>query len=48
MCSQPCLFRDQADVMAKSLSVHTVLQEPAVKDKSQVRNIPCLTQMKLL
>lgn len=34
--------------MAKSLSVHTVLQEPAVKDKSEVRTIPFLTQKKLL
>jgi len=34
--------------MAKSLSVYIIMQEPAVKDKSEVRNIPRLTQMKLL
>lgn len=47
MCSQPCLFRDQADVMAKALSVYTVLQKSAAKDKSEVRNSPFYTQMKL-
>lgn len=46
MCSQPCLFRDRADVMAEALSVYTVLQESAAKDKSEVRNSSFYTQVK--